>query len=107
MVNTGWVGNNAQSGKKRFSLPKTRLIIDSILDNSIENSSFDKDPYFNFKIPKKLDGIESNLLNPQTAWNNSKKYNIAATELVLKFQKNYKKYDLGDEMVILGGPNIQ
>ena len=107
MVNTGWVGNNAQSGKKRFSLPKTRLIIDSILDNSIENSSFDKDPYFNFKIPKKLNGIESNLLNPQTAWNNSKKYNIAATELVLKFQKNYKKYDLGDEMVILGGPNIQ
>ena len=107
MVNTGWVGNNAQSGKKRFSLPKTRLIIDSILDNSIENSSFDKDPYFNFKIPKKLDGIESNLLNPQTAWNNSKKYNIAATELVLKFQENYKKYDLGDEMVILGGPNIQ
>ena len=107
MVNTGWVGNNAQSGKKRFSLPKTRLIIDSILDSSIENSSFDKDPYFNFKIPKKLDGIESNLLNPQTAWNNSKKYNIAATELVLKFQENYKKYDLGDEMVILGGPNIQ
>lgn len=107
MVNTGWVGNNAQSGKKRFSLPKTRLIIDSILDNSIENSSFDKDPYFNFKIPKKLNGIESNLLNPQTAWNNSKKYNIAATELVLKFQENYKKYDLGDEMVILGGPNIQ
>ena len=107
MVNTGWVGNNAQSGKKRFSLPKTRLIIDSILDSSIENSSFDKDPYFNFKIPKKLNGIESNLLNPQTAWNNSKKYNIAATELVLKFQENYKKYDLGDEMVILGGPNIQ
>ena len=107
MVNTGWVGNNAQSGKKRFSLPKTRLIIDSILDNSVENSSFDKDPYFNFKIPKKLNGIESNLLNPQTAWNNSKKYNIAATELVLKFQENYKKYDLGDEMVILGGPNIQ
>lgn len=106
MVNTGWVGNNAQSGEKRFSLPKTRLIIDSILNGTIENSNFDKDPYFNFKTPKRLNGIESHLLNSQTAWNNSKKYDIAATELVLKFQENYKKYDLGDEMVILGGPNI-
>ena len=106
MVNTGWVGNNAQSGEKRFSLPKTRLIIDSILNGTIENSNFDKDPYFNFKTPKRLNGIESHLLNSRTAWNNSKKYDIAATELVLKFQENYKKYDLGDEMVILGGPNI-
>ena len=107
MVNTGWIGNNAQSGEKRFSLPKTRLIIDSILDESIENSIFDRDPYFNFKIPKNLNGIESHLLNPQAAWNNSKKYDLAATELVLKFQENYKKYDLGDGKVILGGPSIK
>ena len=107
MVNTGWVGNNAQSGKKRFSLPKTRLIIDSILSGNIESSKFEEDPYFNFKIPKKLNGIESHLLNPQAAWNNSKKYDLAATELVLKFQENYKKYDLGDGLVILGGPTIK
>ena len=84
-----------------------RLIIDSILNGSIESSKFEEDPYFNFKIPKKLNGIESHLLNPQAAWNNSKKYDLAATELVLKFQENYKKYDLGDGLVILGGPTIK
>ncbi len=57
MVNTGWVGNTAQSGEKRFSLPKTRLIINSILDGSIEKSDFHKDPYFKFDIPKTIHSV--------------------------------------------------
>ena len=106
MVNTGWVGNNASSGSKRFSLPKTRLIINAILNSDIESSDFTKDIYFGFKIPKKLEGIESNLLVPSIAWDDYDSYKIAAKKLVFKFQENYKKYDLGDEMVSSGGPLI-
>ncbi len=106
MVNTGWVGNSANSGAKRFSLPKTRLIINSILNGDIESSDFIFDSYFGFKIPKKLDGIDSNLLDPRTAWEDFNSYKIAANKLVLKFQENYKKYDLGDKMISLGSPKI-
>ena len=104
MVNTGWVGNTAQSGEKRFSLPKTRLIINSILDGSIEKSDFHKDPYFKFDIPKTIPEIESSLLNPIEAWADKQTYGEIATKLVHKFQENYKKYDLGDNEVLAGGP---
>lgn len=106
MVNTGWVGNNANSGAKRFSLPKTRLIINSILSGDIESSELIVDNYFGFQIPKKLRGIDDKLLNPKTAWSNLESYRVAAKNLVSKFQDNYKKYDLGDKMVTLGGPKI-
>ena len=104
LVNTGWVGSNAESGAKRFSLPGTRLIINSILDGSIENSEFEKDQYFNIDIPKNLNGIDANLLNPLTSWSNIKEYHSSAKELVTKFKENFVKYDLGDKKILNGGP---
>ena len=104
MVNTGWVGSNAQSGAKRFSLPKTRKILDAILNGSIENSKFGEDQYFGFQIPLSLDDIEPNLLDPMKAWIELEEYHRSAKELVKKFQLNYKKYDLGDELIRSAGP---
>ena len=106
LVNTGWVGANAQSGAKRFSLPATRKILSSILNGNIENSEFQTDLYFGIKIPKTLSGIEPNVLNPQTAWKNLDEYHQSAKNLVKKFQENYKKYDLGDEKILKAGPSI-
>ena len=104
MVNTGWVGSNAQSGAKRFSLPKTRKILDAILNGSIENSKFGEDQYFGFQIPLSLDDIESDLLDPMKAWIDLEEYHRSAKELVKKFNLNYRKYDLGDELIRSAGP---
>ena len=104
MVNTGWVGSNAQSGAKRFSLPKTRKILDAILNGSIENSKFGEDQYFGFQIPLSLDDIESDLLDPMKAWIDLEEYHQSAKELVKKFNLNYRKYDLGDELIRSAGP---
>ena len=104
LVNTGWVGANAQSGAKRFSLPMTRKILTSILNGDIKNSEFLKDVYFGIKIPKTLGDIDSNILNPQTAWENLDEYHRSARELVKKFQQNYEKYDLGDDKIRSAGP---
>ena len=98
---------SAESGAKRFSLPDTRLIINSILDGSIENSEFEKDQYFNIDIPKYLKGIDSNLLNPSTSWKNLQEYHRSAKELVTKFKENYVKYDLGDKEILNGGPILK
>ncbi len=104
IVNTGWVGSNAQSGAKRFSLPKTRKILDAVLTGDIEKSNFGKDQYFGFQVPLSLDGVESDLLNPIKAWADVEKYHKSARELVRKFQLNYDKYDLGDESIRSSGP---
>jgi len=104
MVNTGWVGSNAQSGAKRFSLPKTRKILDAVLTGDIEKSNFGQDQYFGFQVPLSLDGVESDLLNPIKAWTDVEEYHKSARELVKKFQVNYEKYDLGDESIRSSGP---
>ena len=106
LVNTGWVGASAKSGAKRFSLPKTREIINSILGGQIEKSDYETDPYFGFQIPISLGEIDSNLLNPIRAWNNLDEYHTTAKESVQKFQANYKQYDLGDTAVLNAGPSL-
>ncbi len=106
LVNTGWVGASAKSGAKRFSLPKTREIINSILSGQIEKSEYETDPYFGFQIPISLGEIDSNLLNPIRAWDNLDEYHTTAKELVEKFQTNYKQYDLGDTAVLNAGPSL-
>ena len=106
LVNTGWVGASAKSGAKRFNLPKTREIINSILGGEIEKSEFETDPYFGFQIPISLGKIDSNLLNPVRAWDNLNDYHTTAKELVQKFQANYKQYDLGDTAVLNAGPSL-
>ena len=104
LVNTGWVGASAQSGAKRIRLPITRKIIHKILDGSIENSKFQEDVFFGFKIPKELDDIDTKILNPLSAWADKEIYNKAAKELVSKFKENYKKYDIGEHSILKGGP---
>ena len=106
LVNTGWVGASAQSGAKRFSLPKTREIINAILDGEIEDAEFETDVYFRFQIPTSLGDIDSKLLNPMRAWNDPDHYRTTAEDLVKKFQKNYQQYDLGDEALHRAGPAL-
>ena len=106
LVNTGWVGASAQSGAKRFSLPKTREIINAILDGEIEDAEFETDVYFRFQIPTSLGDIDSKLLNPMRAWNDPDNYRTTAEDLVKKFQKNYQQYDLGDKAVHRAGPAL-
>ena len=104
LVNTGWVGANANTGAKRISLPLTRKIIHRILDGAIEKEKFEKDQFFEFKIPLSLDDIDSSILNPRNSWTKEKDYNSAAEILVDKFKKNYAKYDLGNNEILNGGP---
>jgi len=104
IVNTGWVGATAQSGAKRISLPVTRSIIHGILDGSINNNSFEEDPYFGFMVPKTLSDIDSNLLIPAKIWKDQIVYRSTANDLVKKFQSNFDQYDLGDRKVREAGP---
>ena len=106
LVNTGWVGNSAQSGASRFSLPLTRQILNSILNGHIDDCQFANDNYFGFQIPKTLGDIDPNLLNPLKAWKDVEEYHRSARELIQKFQDNYKMYDLGDENILNAGPSF-
>jgi phosphoenolpyruvate carboxykinase (ATP) len=106
IVNTGWVGATAQSGAKRISLPVTRSIIHTILDGSINNTTFENDPYFGFLVPNTLGDIDSNLLIPSKIWKDQIIFRNTANDLVSKFQDNFIKYDLGDSTIRDAGPRL-
>jgi len=96
LVNTGWSGGPYNIGS-RMDLHTTRLIINSILDDSIKKYEFSTLPVFNLRIPEKIDGIESQILDPSQAWESPVKWHIAATDLALKFINNFSKFTSNEE----------
>ncbi|MDX1961330.1 MAG: phosphoenolpyruvate carboxykinase (ATP) [Leptospiraceae bacterium] len=95
LLNTGLVGGSYGTGK-RMNLPATRAIITSILDGSIESSSFEKHPIFQVEFPKSISGVDFNQFNPRDAWADKSAYDTTATNLAKKFVENYKKFLTGD-----------
>jgi len=107
LVNTGWTGGPYNTGS-RIELQTTRLIINSILDDSIKKYDFTNLPVFNLSIPEKIDGIKGTLLDPARAWSSSVKWHIAATDLAFKFINNFSKFAINEETALLAesGPKI-
>jgi phosphoenolpyruvate carboxykinase (ATP) len=96
LVNTGWMGGPYGIGN-RIDLPSTRLIINSILDGSINNCPFTRLPVFNLSIPTKVAGLDDDMLDPGKAWESRIKWHIAASDLAFKFINNFNKFVTDDE----------
>ena len=95
------------AGAKRISIQNTRSMITAILDGSIEHSDFEVEPIFSLECPKNLTGVNSDVLNPRSAWDNPDAYDRQAEELVELFLENFKIY--GDAVSYLehAGPRNQ
>jgi phosphoenolpyruvate carboxykinase (ATP) len=108
LVNTGWIGGPYGVGK-RIDLPATRAIINSILDDSIENADFEIMPIFNLQIPKSLNGVDPKFLNPRNSWPNPNDWDIAAKDLAQKFIKNFENFTDNEagKKLIAAGPQIK
>lgn len=103
LVNTGWNGSG-----KRISIKDTRAIIDRILDGSIEKAEMETIPVFNLQVPKALEGVDTNILDPRKTYANPNDWTIKATDLAKKFIKNFEQYtdnELGKKLV-LAGPKV-
>jgi phosphoenolpyruvate carboxykinase (ATP) len=91
LVNTGWTGGEYGVGH-RMSIKNTRACINAILDGSIENSDFDTLPIFNLKIPKTLNGVDTDVLNPRNTWSSKENYDKTSHKLANMYRANFKKY---------------
>jgi phosphoenolpyruvate carboxykinase (ATP) len=107
LVNTGWVGGPYGVGE-RMDLPSTRLIIDAILDGSLENIEYEELPYFGLQIPKAIPGIGEGILNPRNAWQNPEDWDKSATSLAQRFIDNFKAFTDNEEgkRLVGAGPKI-
>jgi phosphoenolpyruvate carboxykinase (ATP) len=91
LVNTGWTSGAYGEGH-RMSIKHTRKIIDAILDGSIEESEFEVFPEFQFKIPKTVNGVDSEILNPRNTWKDKPAYDKSLSQLASMFIANFDKF---------------
>ncbi|CCJ31108.1 unnamed protein product, partial [Pneumocystis jirovecii] len=72
LINTGWIGQSFLKGGKRCPLKYTRIILDTIHSGQLAKAEYQTFPVFNFQIPKYIEGIPSEILNPLESWNGTK-----------------------------------
>ena len=103
LVNTGWNGTG-----KRISIRDTRGIIDAILGGAILKAPTKKSHYFDFEVPKELDGVAWGILDPRDTYQNRNEWEEKAKDLAARFIKNFKKYE-GNEAgkaLVAAGPKL-
>ncbi len=103
LVNTGWNGTG-----KRISIKDTRGIIDAILDGSIDKAPTKQIPYFDFKVPTELPGVNSDILDPRDTYADPAEWNKRAEDLAQRFIKNFQKFT-GNEAgkaLVSAGPKL-
>ena len=87
LVNTGWNGEG-----ERISLKNTRLIIDAILNNELDDVSTKNIPIFNLEVPLKVNNVPPKLLDPRSTWSSEEEWNKKAKELAQLFINNFQKF---------------
>ena len=101
LVNTGWTGGPYGTGS-RFDIPTTRRIVNAIQNGEINDVETQHIPGLNLEIPKNINGVDSKLLNPIETWTDGESYQTYLQELVEKFQNNFKKFDVGHDIISAG-----
>lgn len=92
LLNTGWTGGPFGIGKRIF-LPHTRAMVSAVLNQTINEVSFQKDDCFGLLIPEKCPGVPSEILNPVNTWQNKEEYINSAARLAGYFRENISCYE--------------
>jgi len=104
LVNTGWTGGVYGVGE-RMSLKHTRTMVRAALAGKLNDVETEINEVFGLAMPKAIEGVPSEVLNPRNAWSDAAAYDKKANELADLFRENFKKFDhVAPAIVEQGGP---
>lgn len=92
LVNTGWAGNPYGEGD-RIRIGHSRAIVKAILSGSLDKAEYDIDPVFGLSIPKFVEGVPQEILNPRNAAGDTAAYDKRTTKLADDFRSNFKTFE--------------
>ncbi|RJF91405.1 phosphoenolpyruvate carboxykinase [Sphingomonas cavernae] len=94
LVNTGWTGGKAtMPGISRMPIKATRALLNAALDGSLKDAEFRTDPNFGFQVPVAVQGVDSAILDPRSAWADKNEYDATAQKLVQQFIDNFEEFE--------------
>ena len=91
LVNTGWTGGAYGTGK-RMSIQHTRALLGAVLNGSLRDARYQRDPCFGLMFPQDVPGIPNEVLDPRQSWSDKAAYDKAAADLVGRFEKNFATF---------------
>jgi len=91
LINTGWSGGAYGVGE-RVDIRYTRAMVDSAIQGKLDTVEFVEEPFFGLSVPKEVQGVPSEILNPREAWEDKAGYDRQAKELVRLFVENFEKF---------------
>ncbi|SLN52713.1 Phosphoenolpyruvate carboxykinase [ATP] [Roseovarius albus] len=91
LINTGWIGDGYGTGS-RMPIKATRALLTAALDGSLNEATFRKDANFGFDVPVTVRGVDAELLDPRSTWDDPAAYDAQAAKLVKMFADNFEQY---------------
>ena len=102
LINTGWNGQG-----ERMPLRYTRRMVNAAIDGELDDTEFVQEPYFGLRIPKAIDGVPSELLNPVNSWVDELTYDEKARQLASMFRTNFEEFkDRASDEILTGQPLV-
>lgn len=91
LVNTGWIKGPYGVGE-RVKLAWTRLLLNAALDDKISSQDLIREEFFGLMIPKTIEGVPNDILDPKLLWPSPKAYEEKAKALAALFHENFSPY---------------
>jgi phosphoenolpyruvate carboxykinase (ATP) len=103
IVNTGWIGRPYGEGE-RIPIRYSRAIIKAIVSGALEEAEYVADPVFGLQIPKTVEGVPPEILNPRNSAGDTSAYDERAKMLAEDFRKNFASFekDVPEEVLAKG-----
>lgn len=82
--------------------------MNAIHDGELTNAEYAKLPIFNLYYPTSINGVDSNILNPENSWANKQEYKIYLKKVAEMFNKNFTRFEKdASAEVKAGAPAIE
>jgi len=101
LVNTGWFGGPYGTGN-RMKLSYTRAMVGAAVAGTLKNAQFHVEPTFGLTVPNSCPGVPPEFLDARGAWKDKAAYDKAAADLAARFDKNFEKFDVPENIRAAG-----